>query len=89
MIRKIVSLHLDIIHTQTEFSLGMFAKSLSKICAIPMIHTYHTMYEDYVHYFVNGALVTKSMAHKFSRLFCNFASHVIAPTEKVRQSLLE
>ena len=89
VIRKIVSLHLDIIHTQTEFSLGMFAKSLSKICAIPMIHTYHTMYEDYVHYFVNGALVTKSMAHKFSRLFCNFASHVIAPTEKVRQSLLE
>lgn len=88
-LKKIAKLHLDIIHTQTEFSLGMFGKTLSKAFGIPMVHTYHTMYEDYVHYIVNGALITKSMAHTFSRIFCNFAKECIAPTAKVRESLLQ
>ncbi|MGE4214907.1 MAG: glycosyltransferase family 4 protein [Anaerotignaceae bacterium] len=88
-LKKIAKLHLDIIHTQTEFSLGMFGKTLSKAFGIPMVHTYHTMYEDYVHYIVNGAFITKSMAHAFSRIFCNFARECIAPTTKVRASLLQ
>lgn len=86
---KIAGLHLDVIHTQTEFSLGMLGKTLSKTFGIPMVHTYHTMYEDYVHYIVNGALITTSMAHFLSRVFCNFAAQVIAPTTKVKSSLLE
>jgi Glycosyltransferase len=88
-LKKIAKLHLDIIHTQTEFSLGIFGKTLSKAFGIPMVHTYHTMYEDYVHYIVNGALITKSMSHSFSRIFCNFARECIAPTAKVKDSLLQ
>ena len=86
---KIAHLDLDIIHTQTEFSLGTFGKIFSKTFGIPMVHTYHTMYQDYVHYIVNGALITTSMAHSFSRIFCNFAADVIAPTAKVKSSLLQ
>lgn len=84
---KIYELKLDIVHTQTEFSLGTFGKNLAKLCGIPLVHTYHTMYEDYVHYIVNGALISRSMAHSFSRHFCNSANAVIAPTEKVKTSL--
>ena len=47
---KIRDLKLDIVHTQTEFSLGIFGKTLAKLSGIPLVHTYHTMYEDYVHY---------------------------------------
>ena len=86
---KIYELKLDIIHTQTEFSLGTFGKTLAKFCGIPLVHTYHTMYEDYVHYIVNGALISRSMAHSFSKHFCNSANAVIAPTEKVKTSLQE
>ena len=39
-------LNLDIIHTQTEFSLGTFGKIISKALGIPMVHTYHTMYDS-------------------------------------------
>ena len=85
---KIRELKLDIIHTQTEFSLGTFAKLYSKLSGIPIIHTYHTMYEDYVHYIVNGKLISRSMAHSFSRIFCNNANAVIAPTQKVKDRLL-
>ena len=88
-LNKIAHLQLDIIHTQTEFSLGLFGKILSKALNLPMVHTYHTMYEDYIHYIVNGALVTPAMAKEFSKIFCNSANAVIAPTEKVKHFLLQ
>lgn len=90
VMNKIINhLHLDIVHTQTEFPLGMFGKFLSTAYRIPMVHTYHTMYEDYVHYIAHGILVTPSMAKEFSKLFCNSAKAVIAPTEKAKTSLTE
>ena len=52
-----------------------------------MVHTYHTMYEDYVHYIGGGHVVTPDMARDFSRMFCNTAMDVIAPTHKTEQLL--
>ncbi len=86
-ILKIKHLNLDIVHTQTEFSLGTFGKIISKAFGIPMVHTYHTMYEDYVHYIAHGAIISPSASHKLSRFFCNCADAVIAPTQKVYDSL--
>lgn len=88
-LKKISHLHLDIVHTQTEFPLGMFGKFLSVTQHIPMVHTYHTMYEDYVHYIAHGMLVTPAMAKEFSKLFCNTAKAVIAPTSKAQHYLEE
>ena len=88
-LNKISHLQLDIVHTQTEFSLGMFGKFLSVTHNIPMVHTYHTMYEDYVHYVGHGYLATPAMAKEFSRLFCNAAKAVVAPTQKAKNSLEE
>jgi 1,2-diacylglycerol 3-alpha-glucosyltransferase len=53
-----------------------------------MIHTYHTMYEDYTHYIARGHIIKPRTAGDFSRIFCNRAKHVIAPTAKTMQSLL-
>lgn len=75
-------LRLDIVHTHTEFPLGIFGKLVSEIYRIPMIHTYHTMYEDYVHYILNGNLITPKLAKRFSRVSCNRAKVVIAPADK-------
>lgn len=85
--RKIDELQLDIIHTQTEFSLGMLGKLISTTRGIPLIHTYHTMYEDYVHYIGGGHIITQEMARDFSRMFCNASMGVIAPTRKTEQLL--
>lgn len=86
---KIAMLKLDVVHTQTEFSLGSFGRILAKTFHLPVVHTYHTMYVDYVHYVANGALISKPMAKDFSRFFCNSANAVIAPTGKVKNSLLQ
>ena len=52
-----------------------------------MVHTYHTMYEDYVHYIGGGHLISPEMAREFSSMFCNAAMDVIAPTRKTEQLL--
>ena len=81
LILKARKLKLDVIHTYTEFSLGFLGKLLSKLYKIPMVHTYHTMYEDYVHYIANGRLISKKGAQRYSRVFCNRANMIIAPTD--------
>jgi len=81
LIVKAKKLKLDVIHTYTEFSLGFFGHLLSKMYNIPMVHTYHTMYEDYVHYVANGRLISRKGAQRYSRFFCNRADMVIAPTD--------
>jgi 1,2-diacylglycerol 3-alpha-glucosyltransferase len=80
---------LDIVHTQTEFPVGIFGKVVSEVCKAPMVHTYHTMYEDYVHYVANGHLITPKMAQQYSRVFCNRAKVVIAPAAKTKDYLAE
>lgn len=87
LMKFIHQLDLDIIHTQTEFPLGILGKWFSTTRGLPMVHTYHTMYEDYVHYIGGGHIISPEMAREFSGAFCNAASHVIAPTRKTEQLL--
>lgn len=89
LLMKIRFLHLDIVHTQTEFPLGLLGKLVSEFCKIPLVHTYHTMYEDYVHYIANGHLITPKLAQRFSRIFCNRAQIVVVPVVKTEAKLLE
>lgn len=89
LLMSMKKLKLDIVHTQTEFPVGMLGKVVAELYRLPLVHTYHTMYEDYVHYVANGHLITPKMAQSFSRVFCNRARVVIAPVEKTKRSLLE
>lgn len=85
--KKIIDLNLDIIHTQTEFCLGALGRFISTTQGIPLVHTYHTMYEDYVHYIGGGHIISKEMARDFSGIYCNASTAVIAPTRKTEQLL--
>jgi len=88
LLLKLKKLKLDVIHTQTEFPLGIFGFLVSQFYRLPRVHTYHTMYEDYTHYVANGHLLSPEFARKYSRIFCNGSWIVVAPTEKARTSLL-
>ena len=74
---------LDIIHTQTEFSLGVLGVWIAKELKIPVLHTYHTQYEDYVRYIANGMLIRPSMVKYIVRGFLNDMDGVICPSEIV------
>ena len=60
-VNKIRSWKLDVIHSQTEFAIGTFARIIAKQYHIPLVHTYHTLYEDYVHYITKGYFEKSSM----------------------------
>ena len=78
---------LDIIHTQTEFSLGMCGIRIARELHIPVIHTYHTQYEDYVHYIAKGRLITPSMVKYFVRSYLSEVDGVICPSQIVENLL--
>jgi 1,2-diacylglycerol 3-alpha-glucosyltransferase len=80
-------LQLDIVHTQTEFSMGWIGKFVAKNLKIPCIHTYHTMYEDYLHYVAKGKLLKPHHVKQMSRSFCYHMTGIIAPSERVLTTL--
>lgn len=80
-------LELDLIHTHTEFGAGLLGKMVGKKLKIPVIHTYHTMYEDYLHYIAKGKVVRQSHVKYFSRLFANHTTGVVCPSERVIDTL--
>lgn len=79
----------DIIHTQCEFSTFRIAKQLTRMLNIPIVHTYHTVYEDYTHYFSPNKLWGKKMVSYFSKRVLRNTETVIVPTEKVYHLLKE
>ena len=89
IMNKIKKLDLDIIHTQTEFSMGIFGRIVAKRLDIPVVHTYHTMYEDYVHYVSRGIMIkpASELAKKITKIYCRDCSAIIVPTIKVKDAL--
>lgn len=81
-------LNLDIIHTQTEFSMGIIGKVVAKFLRIPCVHTYHTMYEDYLHYVAKGKILRPIHVKDATLAFCHNMSGVVAPSTKVLDTLV-
>lgn len=87
MMRELAAWRPDVIHSQCEFSSFRIAYVLSTRLDIPIVHTYHTVYEDYTHYFSPSVRVGKLMVSAFSRWICDRTACIVAPTKKV-ESLL-
>ena len=84
-IKLIKKWNLDIIHSQTEFGIGTFARILSKQLRIPLVHTYHTMYEDYVHYITHGYFnkSSKKLVEYLTLFYCDKTiTELVVPTKK-------
>ena len=84
-VNKIKKWNLDVIHSQTEFGIGTFARLLAKQLNIPLVHTYHTMYEDYVHYITKGYFnkSSKKIVEYLTLFYCDkTVSELIVPTKK-------
>ena len=84
-INKIKSWKLDVIHSHTEFGIGTFARIVAKQFDIPLVHTYHTMYEDYVHYITHGYFdkSSKKIVEYLTKFYCDkTARELIVPSKK-------
>lgn len=88
-VKEIVAWRPDVIHSQCEwFSMG-FAKRVSKKTGAPIVHTYHTMYEDYVGYATPFKSFGKWYVREIAtRRNLKKMAAIIAPTGKVKDNLI-
>lgn len=79
--------NIDIIHSQTEFSIGFFSRIVAKKLNIPVVHTYHTLYEDYTYYVTHGHFdnAAKKLVIKMTKYYCDKkCDELIVPTLKIK-----
>lgn len=78
--RIAVKYKLDLVHTQTEFGVGLLGKNVANILRIPHVHTLHTKYEDYLHFIPGGNRVPKETIKYLVRAYLVGAEGLIVPS---------
>jgi 1,2-diacylglycerol 3-alpha-glucosyltransferase len=79
----------DIIHSQHPFLLGMTAVRIARTLDLPMVFTHHTLYEQYTHYVPGDSPAMKRFIIELSTRYANLADQVFAPSESIRDMLIE
>ena len=87
LIKELIDWNPDIIHSQCEFFSFQFAQYISKNTGAPIVHTYHTMYEQYVKYLIPSQRVGNKVVKVVSKNRLRGVKKVIAPTHKVETAL--
>ena len=94
LIQELIWWRPEVVHSQCEFMTFSYAAKIARKCNCPLIHTYHTVYEDYIHYlpgrfsqYKTGAKLEKKAVACFSRMVLGKTSQVIVPTQKVENIL--
>ena len=87
LIRELIDWCPDVIHSQCEFFSFQFASHISKATGAPIVHTYHTLYEQYVTYVVPSRRLGRMLVRLLSRKRLKRVKTVIAPTSKVERAL--
>jgi len=83
--KKAGGLGLDIIHAQ--HSLGMISAQALKIghlLRIPVVHTYHTLLTDYIHWKI-GAGLGRWYVKTMSTRYCNSCDQIVTPSPSMKK----
>lgn len=78
----------DIIHGHSGGPITLLGYEFAKIKRIPYIFTYHTLFNQYTHYFLKGKVITPKMAETASRILCNRFDYIVAPTQRIKDELI-
>ena len=88
LIQEIIDWKPDVVHSQCEFFSYQFASRIAKITGAPIVHTYHTLYEQYLtSYVVPSKRLGEYLAKVLSRQRLKKVTTLVAPTKKVESTL--
>lgn len=78
------NLAFDVIHTNSEFVMGHFGRHVARSNGCALVHTYHTVWEDYTYYITHGVAdeAARMITRKYSQWWCDRFDRVIVPTNK-------
>lgn len=87
-VNMIKKMDLDVIHSNVEFTVGIFARVVSEQLSIPLVHTYHTNWEDYTHYITKNKKILDDICKKLLKYLVVFfedktVTELIVPSNKI------
>ena len=78
---------LDVVHSHTEFSLGLLGMRAARGHELPHLHTYHTLYAQYRHYFPRLVRPSERFVGSVSAAFINRCDAVTVATTPMVEEL--
>jgi glycosyltransferase involved in cell wall biosynthesis len=75
--------HFDVIHIHTPFTAHYVGIHFGKKLDIPVVETYHTFFEDYLHHYLPfiPQFISRKIARTISRRQCNAVDGIISPSK--------
>ncbi len=89
IIRRMKELEIDIVHVHHPALAGNVALMVQKKLGIPVVYTYHTRYEQYLHYVKPLEVLNEqtNMVTTYTKYFCNRCNLLLAPTPGMKDYL--
>lgn len=80
---------IDVIHVHADLLVSEFGRIVAKKLNIPLVYTYHTMYEDYSAYATKGKVdrFAKFAVREYTKDVCDNSNGIIAPSQKTKDYL--
>jgi len=88
---EIERLEPDLVHIQTPFIAHYQGTALARVLRIPVIETYHTYFEEYLHHYVPlmPRAAMRFVARRFTVSQCNVLDALVVPSRAMEQALLD
>ena len=77
----------DVIHVHSPFMLGRLGARYARSLGVPLVFTFHTLYDLYTHYFPFAQNFAREVTKRYYRDFCNGCDLVITPTDVIAEHL--
>lgn len=77
----------DIVHVHSPFIAGGLGRRVARKLHRPLVFTFHTLYEEYVHYLPLPRKLAAFLARRISRGFAQSCDAVVAPSAGIREML--
>jgi 1,2-diacylglycerol 3-alpha-glucosyltransferase len=81
----------DLVHIETPFIAHYRGSALARALRVPVIETYHTYFEEYLHHYVPlmPRAVMRLVARRFTVAQCNVLDALVVPSRAMEQALLD
>jgi 1,2-diacylglycerol 3-alpha-glucosyltransferase len=81
----------DLVHIQTPFIAHYAGIRSARRLGVPVLATYHTFFEEYLHHYVPALprALGRALARGFTRSQCRQVDALVAPSAPLRDTLLE
>jgi len=88
---QLENLEPDLVHIQTPFIAHYQGTALARALRVPVIETYHTYFEEYLHHYVPllPRAVMRFIARRFTVSQCNVLDALVVPSRAMEQALLD